>query len=62
MAGAPGVKEKLNLIVGGDICEVYRDEFNCGSFGFWWGVIGIAVFILFLAYFHLNRDRISPSE
>ncbi|EDW55549.1 uncharacterized protein LOC6614470 [Drosophila sechellia] len=61
MAGSPGVKDKLNLIVGGDICEVYRDGFNCGSFGFWCGLVGLAVFLIFLAYFHINRERIDPT-
>jgi len=62
MAGAPGVRDKLNLIVGGDICEVYRDGFNRGSFGFWCGLIGLAVFAISLVYFHMNRERIDPIE
>ncbi|KAH8308399.1 hypothetical protein KR059_012021 [Drosophila kikkawai] len=59
MARAPSVREKLNLIVGGDICDVYRDDYNCGSFSFWCGVIGLAAFFCFLIYFHWNRNRIS---
>ncbi|KAH8362588.1 uncharacterized protein LOC110179765 [Drosophila serrata] len=59
MARAPGVKEKLNIIVGGGICDVYRDGFNFGSFSFWSGLIALAAFCCFLAYFHMNRDRIN---
>ncbi|KAH8246368.1 hypothetical protein KR038_006466 [Drosophila bunnanda] len=59
MARTPGVREKLNLIVGGDIYDVYCDGFYYGSFGFWCGVIALVAFICFLVYFHMNRDRIN---
>ncbi|KAH8282228.1 hypothetical protein KR054_006263 [Drosophila jambulina] len=59
MARAPSVRQKLNLIVGGGICDVYGDGFSRGSFGFWCGLIALAAFLCFLAYFHLNRDRIN---
>ncbi|KAH8248829.1 hypothetical protein KR032_003492 [Drosophila birchii] len=59
MARAPGVRQKLHLIVGGDICDVYRDGFSCGSFGFWCGLIALGSFFCALVYFHMNRDRIN---
>ncbi|EDV30938.1 uncharacterized protein Dana_GF15109 [Drosophila ananassae] len=62
MRGSLGPRDKLKLIIGGKVCEVYRDEFSCGSIPFWGAFICFAAFGLFLAYYHMNRDRIQQSN
>ncbi|KAH8412406.1 hypothetical protein KR009_001815 [Drosophila setifemur] len=62
MKGALGPREKLHLIIGGEVCDVYRDGFNCGSYSTWSVVFCFFLFGLLLLYYHMNRDRIHPSE
>ncbi|KAH8269731.1 hypothetical protein KR018_008255, partial [Drosophila ironensis] len=57
-----GPREKLHLLVGGQVCEVYRDSFNSGSSSYWGVAICLILFIALLIYYHLHRDRIHPAQ